>query len=430
MKNNMNKFTILFYRYLSSYILLFLIPLILFVFTIYKSSFRVFRKEVEDYNRNKLYQMMEVIDNQLKNLERISVNIMFNKNLYPYIAEDDSYWQNNSFEELSMYLANNTINNEIIDEIILFLNNKSFVFTSRGKMSMMTLFKNIIKIDDDNVDKLINSIEDLEEPVVLKIPKKAQNKEDLVFPMHNVFEDNEEHYTFFAYPAYLYPIPQVRSGTYGTVLFRVNFTKINNMIKTVLGDMVGDIYVFTDKCFELLSFENGNLISIDEVRSLINDNTDTGNNPKPETYSYDKIRQQVCCTINIENKGISIIKIESNMTKYNYMRSKSASHGPFEEMFYYKAMEKVSNIKVNFIAVPSDAFLERKNLAFSSGDIPDIIQGLTNDEIVKYGTESKMLIPLQDLINEYGPNIVKSMQEHPELKPVITQMNGNIYTFP
>ena len=67
-------------------------------------------------------------------------------------------------------------------------------------------------------------------------------------------------------------------------------------------------------------------------------------------------------------------------------------------------------------------------MAFSSGDIPDIIQGLTNDEIVKYGTESKMLIPLQDLINEYGPNS-KINAGTSGIKPVITQMNGNIYTF-
>ena len=64
------------------------------------------------------------------------------------------------------------------------------------------------------------------------------------------------------------------------------------------------------------------------------------------------------------------------MTKYNYMRSKSASHGPFEEMFYYKAMEKVSNIKVNFIAVPSDAFLKERIWLFQAEIFRILFRGL------------------------------------------------------
>lgn len=112
------------------------------------------------------------------------------------------------------------------------------------------------------------------------------------------------------------------------------------------------------------------------------------------------------------------------------MHSKGSHQGPWEEMHYFKAMEKATNIKIKFLSIESSGYEEKKNLAFASGDIPDVVWGLTSKEEVKYGVEGKTLIPLQNYINNYAPNYAKMIKESPDVKAVATSMDGNMYSFP
>jgi len=112
------------------------------------------------------------------------------------------------------------------------------------------------------------------------------------------------------------------------------------------------------------------------------------------------------------------------------MHSKGSHQGPWEEMHYFKAIEKASNIKIKFLSIESSGYEEKKNLAFASGDIPDVVWGLKSKEEVKYGVEGKTLIPLQNYINNYAPNYAKMIKESPEVKAVATSMDGNMYSFP
>ena len=308
-----NKITKLFYRYLISYIFLFLIPLVLFGSAFYISSFKVFKNEVEDYSKSKLYQTMGFLDEQLKNLERIAINISFNKNLYPYVIEDNSYWENGDFIELKTYLSNNVINNEIIDEIILCLNNKDFVFTSRGKVSIETLFENMVKINVKDAGLFMENIEHLEVPQMIRIPKRDKDSSLLVQETYNVFQDNENSYTFYAYPAYMYPVPQVKGDTYGTVVFKINCSKLNDIMRATLGDMVGEVHIFTDGFKELSSIESDKFLSSSNIINLLKDNSN-----KKISYYEGKNGKQICSTTCIENK-ISLIDFKSKLTDYHYV---------------------------------------------------------------------------------------------------------------
>src|SRR5699024_727401 len=74
------------------------------------------------------------------------------------------------------------------------------------------------------------------------------------------------------------------------------------------------------------------------------------------------------------------------------------------------------------------------NLAFASGDIEDIIYGADTDDLtpamkVDYG-EQDILLPLEDLIDEYAPNIKKLLEENPEIEKSITTTDGHIYALP
>lgn len=94
-------------------------------------------------------------------------------------------------------------------------------------------------------------------------------------------------------------------------------------------------------------------------------------------------------------------------------------------------LEKKLHIKFEFDIANSVVRKERKQMAFASGDYPDVFLGgeLTPDEQVKYGMAG-VLRPLGDLIDQYGDNIKRKLTESPELRKAITAPDGNIYALP
>jgi putative aldouronate transport system substrate-binding protein len=126
---------------------------------------------------------------------------------------------------------------------------------------------------------------------------------------------------------------------------------------------------------------------------------------------------------NFNKTGYPIVNEPVTVT---VMHSQNPQNSPYEEMEYFKEMEKLTNVKLKFIPISAN-YAEKKGLAFASGDIPDVVIEVTDDEVYKYGTQGKLLLPLQDLINDTTPNIKKAIEEYPELLPVMTELDGNIY---
>lgn len=106
-------------------------------------------------------------------------------------------------------------------------------------------------------------------------------------------------------------------------------------------------------------------------------------------------------------------------------------NGPFKDMPVFQDYEKMSNIKAEFIEAPTDGFQEKKNLLFASNELPDVFyrSGLSPLESVRYGAGGQ-LIPLEDLIKDYAPNLTKLMEDYPEIRAAITTPEGHIYSLP
>lgn len=94
-------------------------------------------------------------------------------------------------------------------------------------------------------------------------------------------------------------------------------------------------------------------------------------------------------------------------------------------------MEELTNISFEFRTPNLDSAPTQKNLMLASGDYTDIIfaGGLSHEEQVQYGGQG-VLIPLEELIAEYAPNIQKIFEEYPEVLKSITATDGHIYALP
>src|SRR5699024_1232233 len=92
---------------------------------------------------------------------------------------------------------------------------------------------------------------------------------------------------------------------------------------------------------------------------------------------------------------------------------------------------EMTNIDIEWEMVPADGLHEKRNLALSSNDLPDVFYAanIPPSDLQKYGDQGTF-IPLNDLIDEYAPNLKKVLDENPDIKKGLTLPDGNIYSFP
>ncbi|AYB47851.1 extracellular solute-binding protein [Paenibacillus lautus] len=99
---------------------------------------------------------------------------------------------------------------------------------------------------------------------------------------------------------------------------------------------------------------------------------------------------------------------------------------------FTKHIEEQFNIKFNWQINPSDGAKEKRQISLASGDYPDAyllthyIDEFSQADVLKYGQQG-VLVPLNDLIEQHGPNIKAAMEATPEMKALVTAPDGNIY---
>ena len=90
--------------------------------------------------------------------------------------------------------------------------------------------------------------------------------------------------------------------------------------------------------------------------------------------------------------------------------------------------EQKTGVHINWTQVGDADAGTQKTLSLASGNYPDIYStGFGTDEILQYGINDGILIPLEDLIAEYAPNIQNVLDTRPDIVNAITAPDGHIY---
>lgn len=101
------------------------------------------------------------------------------------------------------------------------------------------------------------------------------------------------------------------------------------------------------------------------------------------------------------------------------------------EKLIFKRLEESTGVHIDWKNFVGDTFGERRNLAMATGEMPDAIMnaGFSDYELLNYA-EDGAIIPLNDLIDEYMPNLQNVLESSPEYRAMMTAPDGNIYSFP
>ena len=90
-----------------------------------------------------------------------------------------------------------------------------------------------------------------------------------------------------------------------------------------------------------------------------------------------------------------------------------------------------TGIQLNFDIAPPNEGPEVLNLTLASGDLPDIIVGFNVDPstLALFGPQG-LFVPMTDLIDEHGFFIKDVFEGSPQVQPLITSPDGEIYGLP
>jgi putative aldouronate transport system substrate-binding protein len=127
-----------------------------------------------------------------------------------------------------------------------------------------------------------------------------------------------------------------------------------------------------------------------------------------------------------------IIPIVKEPVTMSFVVNRPVNGGSTEDLWFWKWLETKGNIKADVKQIDSTSWEERKQIMFASDSLPEVFLHCTfsAEEIVRYGQVEGQLIPMNDLIEQYAPNIKQLFEKSPEIRTGLITADGNIYHLP
>lgn len=133
-----------------------------------------------------------------------------------------------------------------------------------------------------------------------------------------------------------------------------------------------------------------------------------------------------------EELSLPISKDGLTLSMYISLDRKVSAHSKsYNEVEFFKELEKRTGIHFEFQHATGTAVDEQFNLLLASGDLPDIVMykwlmsSVGVDSVVNDG----VILRLNDYINKYAPNYKKILEENPQAKNEIQLIDGSIPIF-
>jgi putative aldouronate transport system substrate-binding protein len=98
----------------------------------------------------------------------------------------------------------------------------------------------------------------------------------------------------------------------------------------------------------------------------------------------------------------------------------------------FKRLQEQTNVEINWTAIQSDQWSDKITLAMANVDtLTDFIftAGFSDSDLLKYGKQG-VIIPLEDYIDAYMPNLSAVFEKYPEYRSMSTDSEGHIWALP
>lgn len=168
---------------------------------------------------------------------------------------------------------------------------------------------------------------------------------------------------------------------------------------------------------------DGKNTSVDaEKETNTNVNANDNNKEKESTESDEQN--------GVSKTGFPIVENEIELQMFANQSSGTGDN--WNDIMLWNEYADKTNIKIKWEQVPESSLEEKRNLTLAAGGtLPDAFYAakIPNLDLLKYGKQGEF-IALNDLLDDYAPNLTKLMEEDPGIKQALTFPDGNIYSLP
>jgi two-component system, response regulator YesN len=272
----------IFLSWLTSYILILLVPLIIITFA-YREAMDVIESEINKAHSASLKQLQQVIDGRLRDIEKLSFEVGFNdKNISVLHLKDEIQPFHrvtiaNMIKDLKVYKTANGF----IDDFYIYYKNNDFITSLMGKYDTEEFYKFNIISDDITYEDWINILKT--KHIKSYIPIKSRT-------YYGVLQNSI---------AFVQSLPIELSGEpYGTIVIVIDENVIREEINRVKW------------------MEEGTVLIVDNSNNIL---ASTGEYSLPESMKYKKLNKNhdvFNTDINGESMVVSYISSEINSWKY------------------------------------------------------------------------------------------------------------------
>lgn len=267
----------LLYKYIISYLLVFLVPFTVMSIVIYLNAVSSLREEIEHSNIYNLEQVRNLTDERLTELKTLSARISFDPRLTPYMV-NHGYYSGEAIEELKKYKANSAI----IEELFIYYYNAETLYSTNGSYSIEALMQSSYQIEHLGRENLLHDLQ-------TNIP--------LIRAVDDVVINNENHENLIVY---FFPIAPSSVNPYGTVMYFIEESTIINMIRNILGEIEGNVYIFNEKGQTIASTISDDSVNTADIASLLLENNGVD-------------------TIEINGKDYSTVSVQSEISGWRFI---------------------------------------------------------------------------------------------------------------
>lgn len=132
-------------------------------------------------------------------------------------------------------------------------------------------------------------------------------------------------------------------------------------------------------------------------------------------------------TVDVKKTGYPVVDEPIHIKAIGFGKP---GNGEWNDYPIFQDISRQTNVFVDYQTISGDGADEKLNLALASKNLPDaVFSGLSSQKILSYA-EKGIIRPLEDLIEDYAPNIKRVLDENPEIRKAITFPDGHIYAIP
>lgn len=136
-----------------------------------------------------------------------------------------------------------------------------------------------------------------------------------------------------------------------------------------------------------------------------------------------------------DNMNLTGFPIAKKTVKLKIMVDTSAAQPDFSKVKMFQAYEKMTNVKIEWINIPSGNTRTKVMLAFASGELPDAFlkcgSVLTNSTQYSFAKDNLLYdMNKGDRLKTFAPNFYKFYSENNDVKKSMTFANNAVYSFP